>query len=366
MITATTRTARYVSTWMTGRADVAEDILTLHSEGGPVRAKFAHPARGDGPWPGWIVLHGITRRGVEHVQLSRFTKALASTGAAVLVPEVPRWRELDLAPGLARETIKRSIGWLAEMDQVRPEPYGVVGFSFGAPHGLASLSDAEIEPHVAGAVAFGGYCRLESTIHFMFTGTHDYGGEAHSLRPDPYGRWIVAANYLTAVPGLEDAGDVARELRALAALAGDTGPVAWDPVYDSAKVEARARVADSRRHLFDLIAPPSNEEPDPERGAEMAALLTQAGRSVDPDMDASPTLAHIRRPIHIMHGRRDHLIPFTEGLRARDALPSDIESRTTITRLFGHSSQDPFPSPAQALREVPIFLHAMGDLLTLV
>ena len=59
-------------------------------------------------------------------------------------------------------------------------------------------------------MGFGGYCDLERTLRFQFTGEHEWNGEAHSLRPDPYGRWIVGANYLTAVPGFEDSERVAQ------------------------------------------------------------------------------------------------------------------------------------------------------------
>jgi hypothetical protein len=42
----------------------------------------------------------------------------------------------------------------------------------------------------------------------------DPGGSAISLRPDPYGRWIVAANYLTYAAGYEGTADVAAALNA--------------------------------------------------------------------------------------------------------------------------------------------------------
>ena len=180
-------------------------------------------------------MHGITRPGRSHPQLVRFTRALAATGAAVLVPDVPEWRKLDLAPTLTRPTILRAIQAFDGMSDVRTEGYGLIGFSFGAPHTIAAMADPAIRDRVLGAIGFGGYCHLESTINFMFTGEHEYGGQSHTLRPDPYGRWIVAANYLTSVPGYEDAGDVAGNWQAsLCAAASSPGseacfPEAGDP-----------------------------------------------------------------------------------------------------------------------------------------
>jgi hypothetical protein len=49
----------------------------------------------------------------------------------------------------------------------------------------------------------------------------------------------------------------------------------------------------------------------------------------------------------------------------RDTLQPDVESRATITRLFGHSVQDS-PSLLRAVRETPPFLRALRGVLRLV
>lgn len=153
---------------------------------------------------------------------------------------------------------------------------------------------------------------------------------------------------------------MADALRRLAAFAGDTGAPAWSPQYDRAKAQMAEGLAPDRRELFDLIAPPSNREPDAERGAEIAVLLTEGGKRAQPQMDPAQSLSKVACPIHILHGRFDHLIPFSEGLRLREALPPQTNAHATVTRLFGHSAQDPFPSPLQALREVPLLFTALG------
>ncbi len=351
---------RYIVAWLTGRTDVAVRDVELHRDDGrAVPATVVRPRGHTGTLPAWVVLHGITRPGRAHPQLVRFSRALAATGAVVLVPEVPEWRELDLAPRLTAPTIRAALRGLETLTDVRQRNVGLVGFSFGAPHTLASLAEEDIASRAAGAVTFGGYCDLEPTVRFMFTGKHEHEGRTYRLRPDPYGRWIVAANYLTAVPGLEHARDVAAALRALAALAGDVGHPAWDHAYDAAKREARRRIHPSRRSLFDLVAPPSDREPDEGPAADLAKRLADAGARVDPDVDARPRLAKVRRPVRVLHGRFDHLIPFSEAYRMRAALPPDGDADVTVTRLFGHSRQDPLPSPGEAVREVPRFLGAM-------
>jgi pimeloyl-ACP methyl ester carboxylesterase len=240
-----------------------------------------------------------------------------------------------------------------------------MGFSFGAPHAIAAAAAPRLHPEIGGVVGFGGYRDLERTIRFMLTGRHEWNGRAHHLRPDPYGRWIVAGNYLAAVPGLEDALDVTAALRRLAAHAGDVGAPAWDAVYDPFKTEVRAGIAPVRRGLFDLIAPPSHQEPPLAEGERMAAALAAAATAVEPQMDPGPALSRVERPVHVLHGRDDHLLPFTEGLRMRQALPATTWSRATVTRLFGHTARDPWPGVLDGIREVALFLRALHDVLAI-
>ena len=74
----------------------------------------------------------------------------------------------------------------------------------------------------------------------------------------------------------------------------------------------------------------------------------------------------MRCPVHVIHGRHDHLVPFSEGLRLGRALAEVTPARATVTTLFGHSAQDPLPSLREALREVPIFVGALTRALAAV
>ncbi|HKJ03349.1 MAG TPA: hypothetical protein VJ997_12870, partial [Longimicrobiales bacterium] len=190
--------------------------------------------------------------------------------------------------------------------------------------------------------------------------------ETHHLRPDPYGRWIVGANYLTSVPGMGDLHAVASGLRRLAARAGDEGVQSWDPRFDTLKVDLRGRMSPREREVFDLFAPPSPHEPDPTEGEELAHALAAAGRRVDPAIEPGPSLAQVPGPVHLIHGRKDHLIPFTELYRIRQALPGSIDARSIVTGLFGHSSQDPFPGLMDGLREATEFVRALSGVLGVV
>ncbi|MDA0329772.1 MAG: hypothetical protein O2958_12290 [Gemmatimonadetes bacterium] len=369
MTLVTLRTLRYARAWLSESAEVVQDEILLDRDGTTVPATLVRPRKSSGPLPAWIVMHGITRQGRAHDQLVRFTRSVAATGTVTIVPEVPEWRALDLAPHLSAPTIKAAIAGLRSSGAARDERVGVIGFSFGAPHAIASSGDPTLRDDIAGTAGFGGYCHLESMFRFMMTGRHSWRGEEHVLEPDPYARWIAAANYLTAIPDHEDAGDVASALRELAVQAGNSGSPSWHAIHDVIIVKLREGVAESRRTLFDLFAPLSTTRSNGTKvGADAPSVaegLSEAGRRIDPMIDPREALGAVDRPVHILHGRTDRLMPFTEGYRLHSAMPRSTRTQLTITRLFGHSGQDPFPF-ARTLSEVPRLARGMSGLLGVV
>lgn len=360
------RTLRYARAWLAGPTDYIEQELTLERDGTPIPATLARPQRATGRLPGWIVLHGVTRRGRAHEQLARFTRTIVSTGAVAIVPEVPEWRDFQLAPRLAVPTARAAIAGLRASGWARDARVGLIGFSFGAPHAIAATGHADLRDELAGSVAFGGYCSLQRTVRFLMTGTHDWNGRTQSSTPDAYGRWIVASNYLTAVPGYESATDVTAALRALCAEAGDHGIPAVDPRLDVLKAALRAELPEERRTLFDLFAPAAATLPDPAQAGAMGEALAEAARRTEPAIEPAPALAGVELPVHMLHARHDNLIPYSEGLRLHRCIPERTPSVITVTRLFGHSGQNSFPSLLRALQELPVFLPALGRMLRLV
>lgn len=358
------RVIRYGRAWVVGPEDVVEEEVSIDRDGTPIPATIVRPRGMPPPLPSWVALHGITRPGRAHAQLVRFTRSVASAGMAVIVPEVPEWRELSLSPHLTVPTVAAAIQGLRDLRLTRSDQVGLVGFSFGAPHAIASAAADRIRDDVAGVCGFGGYCSIGDTIRFMMSGRHVWRGTEHRLRPDPYGRWIVGANYLTTVPGHADAEDVAHALRALARHAGDVGDPSWDPVYDPVIRRLRSDVAPRRRSLFDLFAPLSGADVPPEPADELAEALAEGGRRKDPLIDPMDAFGRVEGEVHVLHGRRDHLIPFTESLRLAEALTC-ADTRLTVTRLFGHSSRERVPVGA-ALTEVPALVRALSDVLTIV
>ena len=95
------------SRFRTGRIREEEVEVPRSQDCVPASLFMPHQARS--PLPGWVVLHGVTRPGRNHPTLLQFARALAGSGAIVLVPEIREWRNLDLAPEEATETIRASV-----------------------------------------------------------------------------------------------------------------------------------------------------------------------------------------------------------------------------------------------------------------
>lgn len=364
MIRGAIRTVRYAHSWKAGAA-VRVQQVEVEREGLSVPATLVLPDRPRGRLPGWVAIGGVSRRGRFHPQLMRFAEALASTGAAVIVPEIPEWRKLEVSPRVIRPTIGASIDRMNDLDEVTPGRFGVIGFSFGASGVAVAASAPDIAKSVSGVVLFGGYCSLGRTLKCQLTGRHEWGGEDYMLSPDPYGRWVVASNHLTDVPGHEDATDVARALHQLAASASDRRISAWMPFHDPMIRELRASLPSDRRSVFDCFATATDAaRPDEQECAALAEDLTAACRRVEPLLQ--PSLGEVTVPTQVIHGRGDRLMPYTEALRTMDELPGAVRRGATVTSLFNHSKDSVPASRYEHVSETAKLFDALRQLVNTV
>jgi len=360
------RTVRYAHGWTSG-AGVRVEETEIEREGVRIPATLLLPARGKGPFPGWIAMGGITRMGRFHPQLVRFGNALASSGAAVLLPEIPEWQKLEVPPSVTGPTLRGAIQTLGIHPEVLPGKVGLIGFSFGAPQVAIAAAREELADHVAGIVLFGGYCCLDRTLLFGLTGDHEWEGVDYSLTPDPYGRWVVASNYLADIPGCEDAHDVAAALRCLATATSDQRIPAWEPHHDAMIRDLRLALPKRHQALFDLFATPTTgTRPDRDECADIGLRLADACRRVDPLLEPAPDLAKVHLPTQLIHGRGDRLIPFTEGMRMVNGLPSTAEKSLTVTGMFAHSATHSPPGLFDKFREGTALFGAVRSLINTV
>jgi pimeloyl-ACP methyl ester carboxylesterase len=318
--------------------------------------------------PGWVALHGLTCRGREHPSLDRFARSLAASGAVVLIPDLPEWRALRVAPEATVETIEAAVPALERSARTRRGRIGVIGFSFGATQALVAATKPALRDRLAGIAAWGGYADITRATRFAFTGRHELDGVGHRMAPDPYGRWILAGNYLTLLSELAGESGLADALHGLAREAGRRGIMSYSPETDPLKEAARSSLGHRERELFDLLAPPADHEhtePELTRLEELATRLAEAAIAREPLLEAGPYLRAVDVPVFLAHGRGDRLVPWTEMPRLERAL-GDRVAYSGITNLFSHSfGEKRWPTPGvvlEGLRFVRL-IHRMLNLI---
>ncbi len=364
---------RFARSFMTGWVPVVEQEIHIERDGRRLPASLLLPRaaarRGRvgrrRPIPAWVVLHGITRSGRDHPYLARFARAVAATGQAALVPEIPEWREIRLSTEAATSTVAASLLALEGRPELAGRKVGLVGFSFGAPQAIIAATDPALAGRVAGVVAFGGYCSLEESTRFQFTGAHEIDGREESLAPDPYARWVVGANYLTRIPDHQDAGGAAEALRALAAHAGDNNLLATDPEMEPVRRRLANGLDPAERTVFEVIAPATDTLPDPVRGGPVAEGLGEVMAAI-PELNPVPYLPRVNVPVRLMHGAADQLFPYTQTIKLGRVFPAGADVATTVTGLFAHASGRDRTSLFHTASEALRFLNALASIFRLM
>jgi len=362
-------TIGFLLQYLRPRPGAVEEIEVPYRRGGEtLPATLYRPAGRRGPLPAWVVLHGLTYRGRHHPSLERFARALAASGALVFIPEIPEWRRLRVAPEPTTATIRSAIVALNERADAAEGRIGLLGFSFGATQGLVATADPELQGKVHGLAAWGGYCDLFNLFRFGIAGEYELDGVSQHSEPDPYGRWIMGANYLTKVPGHAGYTALANALEQLAHEAGRRGVAAWDPVYDPLKARLRAGLPPAQRELFDVFAPPAGQPvPGLDRAREFAHELARAALEADPLLDPAPFLPSVPLRTLLAHGKDDRLVPYTETLRLARAIPAQRCAGCTVTALFSHSGgSEAGLGHLTRAREAARFVALLRDILRLV
>ena len=362
-------TLRFLRQYFRPRADiidVAETTFTRGAETLPATI-YRHRQR-EHYRTAWVVLHGITYRGRQHKGLQRFASSMAAAGHLVFIPEIPEWSRFKVAPALAVPTIRAAVHALHERADIDRNRIGLFAFSFGGTQSIIAANEASIQTELRGLVSWGGYQSIATLLRFGLTGEHELDGSTYQVVPDPYGRWIVGANYLTRMSGFEDLDDVARALLELATEAGTRGIYAGDPVFEPMKAKLAERFTGEKLRTFDVFAPRGGVV-GVDRGyaLELLGPLTDTILRVDPLMDPTSALRNLNVRTFLAHGRDDRLIPFTESVRASRQIPGRIMAGCAVTGLFAHSGGTSSSlNTAGKLREGRLFLSTLDRALSLI
>ena len=272
-----------------------------------------HPGgRNHGPWPGLLLVHGLTPDGKRDTRLTATAALLARAGFAVAVPELPALRAQHLRPSDAR-VVRETLDRLAASPGVRRGPVAVIAVSVGlAPVALA-LDDAVMANRVRLVVALGGYADARELVRYFTTGAYAFDGTIGRAAVDPALAGSFLAQNLDLVPDERDRAAVEAALRGRPA-GPDVGPGA--------------------RAVLALL-----QNRDPARVDGLMDALPTTTRELLDTLSPARHLGKTGARLLLVHGRDDPAIPFTESLRLAAAVPD--RSRLVVVGLVGHVEGQP-------------------------
>ncbi len=294
--------------WLSrGTAPPAREALGGPGALGAEAADLYRPGDRQGPWPGLVLVHGLTPDGKRDARLAWTADRLARAGFVVGVPELSALRAQRLRPedaALVRDTVVR----LTRHPAVRREPVVVIAVSVGLGPVALALREPALAAQVRVVLALGGYADARELVRYFTTGGYTFGATSGRAAVDPGLAWAFLARNLDLVP---DPGD-----RALVARALPTEP-------------APADAGPGGRAVLALLR---NREP-----ARVDGLLEALPPETQALLDALSPARHLARaPVRLLlvHGRDDPAIPFTESLRLAAAAPD--RARLVLVDLIGH------------------------------
>jgi fermentation-respiration switch protein FrsA (DUF1100 family) len=267
-----------------------------------------HPGdRRLGPWPGLLLIHGLTPEGKRDPRVAWTADRLARAGFAVAVPDLPALRAQRLRPDDAR-IIGETVARLAAHPAVRRGPLSMIAVSVGLGPAALALEDPALAGRVALVLALGGYGEARELIRYFTTGAYAFGGATGRVAVDPALAGPFLARNLDLLP------DPRERVALLDAIEGRSVGVAAGPGVRAVLALLRNREPERVDALLEALPPETRA---------ILAALSPAGH-----------LTGARLRLLLVHGRDDPAIPFTESLRL--AAAAGPRARPVIVGLIAH------------------------------
>ncbi len=255
---------------------------------------------------GLVLVPGVAPRGRRDPRLVAFAERLALARFAVFVPEIANLRALKVSAADAAP-IADTLAYAAASDHTSGQA-GLIAISYAVGPAVVAALRPETGGRVAFFVSIGGYFDAQAVVTFFTTGGYRGPGDTEwrYREPNAYGKWVFVHSN---ADRLEDADD--RALLAEMAERKLADPEA--PVDDIV-----ARLGPEGRSVYALLA-----NHDPARVPHLIAGLPVAIRRELQALDLSRRdLSSLDAPVYLVHGRDDAIIPYTESIALKAALPA--------------------------------------------
>lgn len=322
--------ARWLGPWTpeaSRPAGVRRGGVTVDGESGPFEAWLYLPERE--PHRSYLLAPGLHFDGPADPRMDRFCTVLAASGFAVLAPFLPDFLALRVTERVICD-FDRAFAWLLDWPAAPPEPPGVFSISFGSLPALRLAAAPERARQLSHLVCFGGYGDWDATLEFCLTGAVD----GRIDKRDPLNQPAVFINLVDVLT--EVAADRETLVAAWMTYARSTWghqemkePASWHAVAH----RVAAGLPDELVELF-LVGCGAR----PGAVGLCRAALARKGKAAA-FVDPRSRLGTIERPVYIVHGRDDDVIPYNQAEVLAAALPPGASARVLLTGLYDHSSQ---------------------------
>ena len=288
-----------------------------------------------------VVVHGVHHLGVNEPRLMAFSRALAQSGIQVFTPELPDIADYQITHGsvdvigAAAQHFAHQVG----------APVGVLGLSFAGGESLLAAADPQYANSIAFVMAIGAQDDMHRVSEFFVTGKIARpDGSVATLKPHEYGPLVLMYSHLDEFFPASDIPATKETLKLLL----------WEDV-PSSKLAAAKLSAPSRQKIARLYEHDSS--------VFNAQIQTAVDRHAAEMASVSPhgQLQSLQRPVLLLHGAGDDVIPATEMLWLEKDVPEPYLREALITPLLSHVDIAKEPP----LREKLALVHFMAELMEL-
>ena len=266
---------------------------------------------------GIVVLPGIHHLGIYDPRFVNFSRALATSGFAVLTPVLASLADYHV-DAASIPTIGASPAWLER--RLGTGPVTAIALSFSGGLALLAACDPQYAPHMRALVLFGGYENLERVARFLVTGQEEFpDGRVIPAPAHDYGASVFVYAHLSQ---FFDAKDVPAAHEALKYWLWEE-PQNAEPWLAKLSPQGRKLLDALMSRRIDLVRPQL-----------LAAIHADAAElaSLSPDGQ----IANLRIPVFILHGATDTVIPPAESLWLEKEIPRRDVRAVLITPAFTH------------------------------
>jgi pimeloyl-ACP methyl ester carboxylesterase len=268
-----------------------------------------------------VLVPGLAPEGRRDPRLVLLADALARKRFAVLIPDLPDFARQRIS-AQDKQPIAAALRHLLAQSNV---PVGIAAISYASGPAILAVLEPDLRRRTDFVVAIGGYSDSLAVTTFFTTGRfRSPGGAWQQAMPNAYGKWVFVLANAERLESLHDrAALTAMARRKLADL-------------DAEVADLETGLGPEGEAVAALLA-----NRDPER---VPALIEKLPKAIGDDLKAL-TLAGrdfggVEARFHLVHGRDDAIIPYTESQALAAGLPPD-KVRLTVLSSFAHAALSP-------------------------